>query len=76
MNKIAPDPKAVIEALESRILRLEDALKALLDYRSKALLDYRSVEGFYPYRLKQEQKRVEEIIQNFREDTFKKRKEE
>lgn len=33
MNETAPDPKAVIEALEARIVRLEDALVALMELR-------------------------------------------
>jgi hypothetical protein len=59
MNEIAPDPKAVIEALEARIVRLEAALHALLATQISGL--YR---GEYA-------NRHAETLLAFRRDIFK-----
>ena len=62
MTEIAPDPKTVIEALEARIVRLEDALNALLETRINNL--YR---GTYA-------NRHAETMLTFRRDISKERK--
>ena len=63
VNEIAPDPKAVIEALESRIVRLEDALHALLEYRIG-----------HGWHYEENMKRQARIMKNFRESISDERK--
>ena len=62
MNENALDPKAIIEALERRIVRLEDALYALLESR----IDH----GWYS---EEDAERQGKTMQNFRQGIFKER---